>query len=40
VAWLGKANTEGLKDTLTRKLRDRDIRVDTSPEAGLPRSMG
>lgn len=35
VVWLGEADAEGLKDTLTRKLRDRDIRVDTSPEAAL-----
>jgi 3-hydroxyisobutyrate dehydrogenase-like beta-hydroxyacid dehydrogenase len=33
VVWLGEADTQGLKDTLTRKLRDRDIRADTSPEA-------
>jgi 3-hydroxyisobutyrate dehydrogenase-like beta-hydroxyacid dehydrogenase len=33
VVWLGEAGTEGLKDTLTRKLRDRDIRVETPPEA-------
>jgi 3-hydroxyisobutyrate dehydrogenase-like beta-hydroxyacid dehydrogenase len=33
VVWLGKADTEGLKDTLTRELRNRDIRVDTSREA-------
>jgi 3-hydroxyisobutyrate dehydrogenase-like beta-hydroxyacid dehydrogenase len=34
VVWLGEADAdaEGLQDTLTRKLRDRDIRVDTSPD--------
>lgn len=35
VVWLGNGNTdtEGLKDTLTRELRERDVRVEMSPDA-------